>query len=1276
MAYVFLLISSGVLAFVLGLLQFYMLELLVAARGASARDAIIQNISAVVTLGTVVIYFVSGPLAASMRKRWVMGVAAGCAGLLFVVGGIAGWKPNAWIYLGVLGILLGIYNAAKMASVPLVAEEISRSTTAVNGGMSIIFLLGLLPGFALGTWLYRWLGGQGHWVVGCLLGVAGVTALGCGCRNEEKRNFLGEQRRVVWETLGLLRRHWSWLVGGPLVWGIASAGNLATVALLVRRGLATREVAALVPVIAAGGAVVGTAISPLFVRWRYMVAMAAVAGMACVLPLVPEIARSFVVVAGVVVGVGVLFGVVTNLVDSALLERVRREGKEGTGAALQSAMLALMMVSASGSVGQALEQGWITPDRQFTILGAVGAGAGCIMLGLAWRAGELRTALLWLLSVIGWVVLRLRYRIRVKGWEELKGLSHAIFLPNHPAEIDPVILEVLLWRRYKPRPVVLEDFYSMPWLHGLMKGMGAVPVPNMEQGRSAFKVRRIKRAMEEVVVGGKRGESFLLYPSGSLQRSGLTHIGGASALHGILEEWREAPLVLVRTRGLWGSSFSWYFWNQRPNLLWCLAHGAGVLLGNLLVFTPRREVQVEFKRMPEDFPRWGERAEMNRWLERWYNELGEEEAKVVRYSRWSRRVPRAIGVVEKPAPDVAEIPEEVQRGVCEEFARMRRCKADEIRPEMSLRRDLGLDSLELAEVLVWLEARFGVSDANIAELTTVGAVMKLAAGHVEHTGPAAPVRVPAKWREWESRGGVEAPRGVTLQECFLRACERMGDAAAVADDLAGVRTYRELKVGALALADVFKKWPEENVGVMLPASVAVDVVLMGLLLAGKTPVLVNWTLGARNVRHVVEVSGLRRIVTSLRFVDNVDTIPFDEVEKLLVFLEDVRREQITLGVKLRAWWASKQRPERLLGRVGKLGKDDTAVILFTSGSEAVPKGVPLSHENILSNIRGVIGAVRLEKRDVLYGFLPPFHSFGLTATVLLPIICGMRVAHYPNPNEARRIAHGVGQWRVTLMAGTPTFIKGICRAARAGQLETLRLIVTGAERLTKEVVELVKEKAPGAVLREGYGITECAPIVTMCRVDEDPEGVGRPLEGVEVMIVDMERREPLGVGQQGIILVRGPNVFQGYLGRSAADPFMEVGGKRWYITGDLGYITERGSLVLAGRLKRFVKIGGEMVSLPAVEEALGERWRGGEEGPVLAVVGRERENGRTELWLFTTLPITVEEANMVLREAGFSTLVRIERVERVAAIPVLGTGKADYRTLAEEVTRLAAEESV
>ena len=360
-------------------------------------------------------------------------------------------------------------------------------------------------------------------------------------------------------------------------------------------------------------------------------------------------------------------------------------------------------------------------------------------------------------------------------------------------------------------------------------------------------------------------------------------------------------------------------------------------------------------------------------------------------------------------------------------------------------------------------------------------------------------------------------------------------------------------------------------------------------------------------------------------------------------------------------------------RLNGVTGEDTAVILFTSGSEAAPKGVPLTHNNILSNVRAIQSIFKLTKEDVIYSFLPPFHSFGLTTTTILPLMLGLRVAHYPNPTEARKLADGIATWKATLMAGTPTFLEAIIKAAQPGQLDSMKLMATGAEKAPAELFDKVKKLGTGAYLLEGYGITECSPVVSACRPGEVPVGVGKPLSGVEIIIIDLEGHQPLKQGERGLILVHGPNVFKGYLGENPPNPFMELKGKRWYNTGDLGYIAEDGSIVISGRLKRFVKIGGEMLSLPAMEAALSDKWPAGEEGPVVAVEAVEREGERAIMCMFTSQSIGIEEANAVLREAGFSNIGRITRVENIAAIPLLGTGKTDYQTLKKKLAEMTEQ---
>jgi len=567
--------------------------------------------------------------------------------------------------------------------------------------------------------------------------------------------------------------------------------------------------------------------------------------------------------------------------------------------------------------------------------------------------------------------------------------------------------------------------------------------------------------------------------------------------------------------------------------------------------------------------------------------------------------------------------------------------------------------------LIWLDEEFEVSDVEVTEVQSLADVILLASG-VNKQVKAEEAKLAEQWVD-PDRPLPKLPEGKSIQESFLRQCDRIGKYSAVADEMAGVLSGSQLKLRALLLAKVFREYENERLGIMLPASVTANVTVMAVLLAGKVPVMLNWTVGRKNLEHARSVAKLDVIITSSKFLDKVDNVEFGEVEECFVFLEQIKDDQINWGNKIIALLQSRKPADALLQRLelDELGEDDPAVILFTSGSESAPKGVPLSQKNILSNISGAVEILDFHAKTTLYGFLPPFHSFGFTITTVLPMISGIKAAYHPNPTEGRRIARGCHYYGITLMCGTPTFINGVFRGSRDGQLDTLEHFVTGAEKLPDSVIDLVNG-LPNAVILEGYGITECAPVITINRADESPAGVGKPLPGIEIKIVDLDSHEELKTGERGLILVNGPNVFGQYMGVDK-DPFLELENKRWYDTGDLGYLNEEGFLFLAGRLKRFVKIAGEMISLPAIESALTERWPADESGAVLAVEAIESEDKRPELFLLSSVRISLEEANEVLKEAGFSNLSKLKKLIELEEMPLLGTGKTDYQTIKQIV---------
>jgi long-chain-fatty-acid--[acyl-carrier-protein] ligase len=340
------------------------------------------------------------------------------------------------------------------------------------------------------------------------------------------------------------------------------------------------------------------------------------------------------------------------------------------------------------------------------------------------------------------------------------------------------------------------------------------------------------------------------------------------------------------------------------------------------------------------------------------------------------------------------------------------------------------------------------------------------------------------------------------------------------------------------------------------------------------------------------------------------------------------------------------------------------VVLFTSGSESVPKAVPLTHANILANCRDLLQDYHFVENERMLGMLPPFHSFGLCCTMIFPLCAGMKAVYHPVPTDGGILARHIEAYGVTMLVGTPTFLNGIVRVARDPELRSLRWVITGAEKCPQSLFAAVDQRWPGMQILEGYGITECSPVVSGNREECPARGsVGKPLASLAVAVVDLEERQRVAPGATGMLLLRGPSVFGGYLGYDGPQPFVTLEGESWYRTGDLVHEDPQGNLVFAGRLKRFVKMGGEMVSLPAVEEVLLARFALPEdEEPCLAVEALENEN-RAELVLFATRPVAREQANDAIREAGLSPIHNVRAVRMLEKMPLLGTGKTDYRAL-------------
>ncbi len=886
--------------------------------------------------------------------------------------------------------------------------------------------------------------------------------------------------------------------------------------------------------------------------------------------------------------------------------------------------------------------------------------------------------IIWLVSGL----VALRYRLIVKGLntltkEQLSRPGGIIFLPNHPAEIDPVILERILWPKFRPRPLVIEHFYQLKGFKFFMQLVQAMPLPSMDAQANRWRGKKVEKQFLAIVEELKKGGNFLIYPSGRLKITNLELIGGASFVHNLLQACPEANVVLVRTTGLWGSQFSKALTGSSPDFGKVVWQCCKILLKNLLVFAPRREVTIEFELPPADFPYKASRLEFNKYLENWYNRTPEP-LKLVSNAFWKEDLPKVFISAQQPQSfEERSVPKKIQQEVAEHLAKLSGRSADQIERKMHLSHDLGLDSLDVAQLYVFLDERYGVTDLIPGDLHVVEDVLQAAAGYKREREQLtyAQEKQHFVWPE-DKRQDPEIAEGETLQEVFLRSVERGGSTIACVDALSGPLSYRKLKLAALALADKFKTLPGDNIGIMLPSSSGAYIVIFAVLLAGKVPVMLNWTAGVKSLDHSAELTQLQTVITSSKFLDRLESGELGKIEEKLQFLEEIRAS-INLKDRLRALFMSWRSPNSLLKTLGltEISSFDPAVILFTSGTEALPKGVPLSHFNLLSNQRAGLQTVHMLSDDILYGVLPPFHSFGFSVTGILPILIGMRVCYAPDPTDGHGMARDMAQWQPTLFCCAPSFIKGLFRVAKPQDLQSLRIIVSGAERTPPELFDFVKKHLPDCQLLEGYGITECSPIVTIDRPKEIHIGVGRPIPGVELIAFDSATLHILPIGQEGEIGIAGPNVFDGYLG-NPRNPFVTINGKRWYASGDRGYLDKEGHLILVGRLKRFIKIGGEMVSLGGLEEELqrlakDKRWVkiNSEEGPTLAISVREKELDKPQIVLFTTFPISKEDVNAALKESGYGRIVKIGEVRTLEQIPLTGTGKTHYRLLDETLTK-------
>jgi acyl-[acyl-carrier-protein]-phospholipid O-acyltransferase / long-chain-fatty-acid--[acyl-carrier-protein] ligase len=478
----------------------------------------------------------------------------------------------------------------------------------------------------------------------------------------------------------------------------------------------------------------------------------------------------------------------------------------------------------------------------------------------------------------------------------------------------------------------------------------------------------------------------------------------------------------------------------------------------------------------------------------------------------------------------------------------------------------------------------------------------------------------------------------------------------VLGDLTGILTGRRFLQAAALLAGEWRKLlPAETtrVGVLLPNITATPVTLLSLWSLGKVPALLNFTSGPATMQACAELAGLRHVITSRAFVEKarLKLEPLTAAGLRLIYLEDVRLN-IGRARKLAAFSGLVRLP-RPPGR----DPQATAAVLFTSGSEGAPKGVELTHANLLANVRQMLVVCDLQDGDRMFNALPLFHSFGLTAGLLLPLVRGFGTFLYPSPLHYRVIPMLVYLQDSTLLLATNTFLNLYARRAHPYDFHALRYLFAGAEKV-QEATATAWARQFGVRVLEGYGATECSPVIAANTPLRPQHGAaGRLLPGIEYRLEAVP-----GVTEGGRLLVRGPNVMKGYLNAEANARFQALGG--WYDTGDIATVDEERFVHIQGRLKRFAKISGEMVSLGAVEDALAGAFpHYGLRCQVAVVAHPDADKGEKLVAISNEPRLKLDEIRAVLRAKGLPNLGLPRELRFVRAIPKLGTGKVDHREL-------------
>ena len=864
--------------------------------------------------------------------------------------------------------------------------------------------------------------------------------------------------------------------------------------------------------------------------------------------------------------------------------------------------------------------------------------------------------------------MKIRYNVEIKNFPKIEDGVNYLVLPNHIAYVDPV----LLWCIFRPyiniRPVATSDFSKNPFLWWIFKLMNTITIQEIEKGSADNQDWAIKEALHDLLSALELWDSVLLYPSWRLKWQSEEYIWWKKSAYLTLKHLPKTTKVLtVRTTGLWWSRWSNAWDWKAPAFAWNLLRTVWYFVANLFFFVPRRNVTIDIldqttllkkqcKKSLEDF---------NQCLENFYNENWWEPVQYVKNYFYydnvkGRELPKHIrnsieSFQNHKEYDVSKFPQEDIDKIIGFVRDVKELgKEEKISISSNLILELYFDSLDMAELKnLILNAYPKASNTPLNELKTVADLVAMALWITETK------ELELKPCEWNIPSEKSKTHNWTIDlsqnvlEKFKEFWKEDKNAAQIYDAMFWLQRRKDVVLKSFLISEYLKNIPWKYIWVMLPALSSTTMIVLASYLAKKVPVMMNWTHPESAFDHCVKFSKTEKILTSRTFYK---TINIEWLKKYdFVFLEDLLKN-IPLKYKLKAVIKSLYFP------IPK-DLDETAVVLYTSWSESLPKAVPLTHKNVMAEWLWTTWILSVHNDETLFCYLPPFHSFWFTVDTIFPIVAWLRSVNTPDPNDSVTVSKLIAHTKPTILATTPTFLKNLLNIAKPEQLTSLRYVITGGEKCSEIVFEKTRKLIPNCIILEWYGITETAPIISINTIEKQKaQSVGIPISVWEVKICDLTTDEELPIWEEWMIYYSWPNVFWWYEDKSLESPFLKEGKKIWYRTWDLWYLDKDGFLFITWRKKRFLKLWWEMISLPFLEELLQEKYWSSEEIN-LALEGKEKEDG-IEIVLFVVwLKLKVKEVNEYLKSKWVSNLIQITRIQKIDSIPLLWTGKVDYKVL-------------